>query len=173
MTGNVASQPRERIDSTVVLQSKWITLYRDHLLSNGGYELEYLRADRSDYVIVLVRQAGKFVLTEPQFRPGIDEHTLDFPGGRIDGIEPARCAELTVYRELQLEEDVQVRLDQLTVRPLFVDSAFSSQKVFGFVAEISEDTSLQGKLYTTSELMEQLQCLRLSPAFRFCDMFRQ
>ena len=160
MTDNVASQPRKRIDSTIVLQSRWITLYKDHLLSNGGYELEYLRVDRSDSVIVLVRQAGKFVLPEPQFRPGIGGRTLDFPGGRIDGTESAICAELTVRRELQLEENVHVRLDQLTVRPLYVDSAFSSQKVFGFVSEIPEGTSLQGKLYTTSELMKQLQCLQ-------------
>jgi hypothetical protein len=160
MTDNVASQPRKRIASTVVLQSRWVTLYKDHLLSNGGYELEYLRVDRSDSVIVLVRQAGKFVLPKPQFRPGIGGRTLDFPGGRIDGTEPAICAELTVRRELQLEEKVHVQLDQLTVRPLYVDSAFSSQEVFGFVSEIPEGTSLQGKLYTTSELMKQLQCLQ-------------
>jgi hypothetical protein len=137
-----------------------MTLYKDHLLSNGGYLLEYLRVDRSDSVIVLVRQAGKFVLPEPQFRPGAGERTLDFPGGRIDGTEPAICAELTVRRELQLAEDVHVRLDQLTARPLFVDSAFSSQRVSGFVSEFPEGISLPGKLYTTSELLEQLQCLQ-------------
>jgi hypothetical protein len=160
MTDNVPSQPRKRIDSTVVLQSRWMTLYKDHLLSNGGYVLEYLRVDRSDSVIVLVRQAGKFVLPEPQFRPGIGERTLDFPGGRIDGTEPAICAELTVRRELQLAEDVHVQLDQLTARPFFVDSAFSSQKVFGFISEFPEGISLPGKLYTTNELLEQLQCLQ-------------
>lgn len=137
-----------------------MTLYKDHLLSNGGYLLEYLRVDRSDSVIVLVRQAGRFLLAEPQFRPGIGERTLDFPGGRIDGTEPAICAEATVRRELQLAESVRVQLDQLTVRPLFVDSAFSSQKLFGFVTEIPKDTPLPGKLYTTSELLAQLQCLQ-------------
>jgi hypothetical protein len=160
MTDNVPSQPRKRIDSTVVLQSRWITLYRDHFLSNGGSLLEYLRVDRSDSVIVLVRQAGRFALPDPQFRPGIGERTLDFPGGRIDGTEPAICAELTVRRELQLTENVHVQLDQLTAHPFFVDSAFSSQKVFGFVSEIPEGISLPGMLYTTSELMEQLQCLQ-------------
>jgi hypothetical protein len=160
MTDNVLSQPRKRVDSTVVLQSRWMTLYKDHLLSNGGYLLEYLRVDRSDSVIVLVRQAGKFVLPETQFRPGVGERTLDFPGGRIDGTEPAICAELTVRRELQLEEEVHVRLDQLTARPLFVDSSFSSQRILGFASEIPEGISLQGKPYTTNELLEQLQCLQ-------------
>lgn len=160
MSKNVPSQPKERLNRTVVAKSKWATFYKDRVLSNGGYELEYWCVDRSDSVIILVRQDGKFLMPEKQYRLGINERTLDFPGGRVDENEVAAAAEQTVLREFQLDGMTKPRLEPLNSGPLFVDSAYSSQKLYGFVAELPKDVHVQADRYTADELLTKLQCLQ-------------
>lgn len=160
MSKEVASQPKTFVDSEVVYESKWVTVHLDHYLSNGGQTLEYPLATRSDSVIILAMQAGKFVLGDAQMRPGVKERTLDFPGGRVDDKDPRAAAEQTVRREFQLDDSVALELEPLTKRPLFVDSAFSSQKVHGFVVDIPGDVPLEGTRYSADELTNELQCMQ-------------
>lgn len=157
----VLSQPKKRLERSVIAQSKWVTFYKDRVESNRGGELEYWCVDRSDSVIIVAVQNGKFLLPPEQYRPGIDQITLDFPGGRIDALDPNDAAIRTVRRELQLDESVQFDVTQITPWPLIVDSAFSNQRVFGYVAVIPDDVIVQNvRSYTADELLDSLHCLQ-------------
>jgi hypothetical protein len=161
MTKNVETQPKKRLERTIIAKSKWITMFKDRVLSNGGNELEYWCVDRSDSVIIIVRQGNTFVLTPAQYRPGIDQQTLDFPGGRIDNsVDPMIAAAHTVRRELQLEDTVDLQLQPLATGPMFVDSAFSNQKVYGFTVDLPEAVVIEADCYSTEQLLEKLHCLQ-------------
>jgi hypothetical protein len=161
MDKDVASQPNKLIDSSVVYQSKWVTVRLDHYLSNGGDKLEYPLVARSDSAIILVRQDNKFILGRPQLRPGVNEHTLDFPGGRVDKGDPNAVASECVRREFKINPDVVLPpLEMLTEQPLIVDSSFSNQRVYGFLLDLPDDFSVEGTRYGADELLAKLQCLQ-------------
>lgn len=165
MSKDVASQPKEKIDSSIIVDSKWVTVRKDHYLGNGGQTLEYWLVGRSDSAIILVRQGDKFLLGDPQLRPGIEQRTLDFPGGRVGTDDPPAAAETCVRREFQLDDNVGLpELVPLLDRPLYVDSAFSNQKVYSYTVDIPENIELEGTRYTTDQLLEQLQCLQCRAA---------
>lgn len=175
----VASQPKQRLSSNTVADSRWVKVYKDRVLSHGGYELEYWRVDRSDTANILTMQKGRFILPPPQLRPGINKRTLDFIGGRVDGRQPtkgpdqkpefepgynanlpAEVAEEIVRREFQLDDTVPLDLKPLTPQPLYVDSSFSSQKLYGYHVQLPDDIIVPGDYYTAEELVEKLQCLQ-------------
>lgn len=157
----VLSQPKKRLERSVIAQSKWVTFYKDRVESNGGGELEYWCVDRSDSVIVVAVQNGKFLLTPEQYRPGIDQTTLDFPGGRVDANDPLAAAEQTFRREFQLDQSLPLSFQPLISAPLIVDSAFSNQRLYGFMVKIPDDIIIDGtRQYTADELLEKLQCLQ-------------
>jgi len=162
VTGKIGSQPNKRIDRKILSQSKWVTVYKDTCLSNDGHELDYITVDRSDSVIIIVLQDGKFVLTEEQFRPGINKKTLDFVGGKINSLKPIESAEITLRRELSLDKSVKLNLLPVTKMPLYVDSAFSSQKLYGYIVHLESKVSLPriAHYYTSAELLEKLKCLQ-------------
>jgi hypothetical protein len=159
MSKDVASQPKTKLDSEIVIDSRWVKVLKDHYRSNGGDTLEYWLVDRTDSVIILVRQGGKFILGDKQLRPGVGVKTLDFAGGRVDGLEPLEAAKLCVQREFRLGDVVFPDPTKLT-EPLFVDSAFSTQKVYGFYLEMPENVPLDGARYTAKQLAESLVCLQ-------------
>jgi hypothetical protein len=175
MSNPVDSQPKQLLSSATIADSQWVKVYKDRMLSNGGYELEYWRVDRSDTANILTRQKGRFILPEPQLRPGIKKRTLDFIGGRVDARQPhsnqkaahsgnrrrpVQIAEKIVRREFQLDDAVPLDLKPLTPTPLYVDSSFSSQKLYGYVVELPIGLQLPGTFYTAKELFEQLRCLQ-------------
>ncbi len=161
-TGKIGSQPNERIDRIILTRSKWVTVYKDTCLSNDGHELSYITVDRSDSVIIIVLQDGKFVLTEEQFRPGINKKTLDFVGGRVNLPKPIESAEVTLRRELSLDKSVKLDLLPVMKMPLYGDSAFSSQKLYGYVVNLESKVRLPeiAHYYTLVELLEKLKCLQ-------------
>jgi hypothetical protein len=158
----VGSQPKKRIEREVLTQSKWITIYKDTVESNDGRMLDYTTVDRSDSVIVIVLQNNRFILGEEQFRPGADVKTLDFVGGRVDSLDPADAAEITTRRELSLDDSTTLNITQVIKKPLYVDSAFSNQKLHGYISTLEPDVALPDdiKRYTYDELLEKLTCLQ-------------
>ncbi|HSW77753.1 MAG TPA: hypothetical protein VLG36_03070 [Candidatus Chromulinivoraceae bacterium] len=161
-SSSIGSQPKERIGRESLVQSKWITIYKDAVKSNDGRTLEYVTVDRSDSVIIIVVKEGQFILGGEQFRPGADEKTLDFVGGRVDSLEPTVAAEITLRRELSLDESVSIDIMLVTKSPLYVDSAFSNQKLHGYIVNLKSDVTLpsDAKSYTYEELLRDLRCLQ-------------
>jgi hypothetical protein len=70
-------------DRFLALHSRWMTLIGEHLQAPWGQILEHWRIEKADSVIVLPIQGDSILLPSPNYRPGIGQTTLDFPGGRV------------------------------------------------------------------------------------------
>lgn len=148
----------------VHLQSPWITVYADKLLDNHGRELEYWHFVRANSVIVIALHGGDFVVPPMEYRPGVQQVTLDFAGGRIGQDQTPRQAALAILdKELGVGAEQLSGLVPINREPFAVDSSFSSQQVYGFVATINPAEALSGKelRFATNDsdkLKQQLHC---------------
>lgn len=162
----MSSKKWKLVRRVLELRSAWTVVYADHLLDSKGQELEYWHVDRADSVIVLAIHQGHFLLPEPTYRPGVDEITVDFAGGRIEPKQtPEEAALAVLQRELGVAKTQVSSLEAITKQPLNVDSSFSNQKVYGFVAEIANDAEpvTSARIHPLAKiepLRQKLHCLQ-------------
>ncbi|WP_052128187.1 NUDIX domain-containing protein [Neosynechococcus sphagnicola] len=163
-------QPWRVRDRFLELHSRWMTLIGEHLQDHQGEILEYWRIEKADSVIVLPIQDGQFLLPPPSYRPGLGQVTLDFPGGRVlEEQTPEQAAIATLKRELGIEAANITQLIPLNTEGWAVNSSFSNQKLYGFVAHIhSLSPPLPNTIATTypvsaagvHQLLQNLNCLQ-------------
>lgn len=163
------SQSWQVQDRFLELHSRWMTLIGEHLQDDQGNLLEYWRIEKADSVIVLPIYDNCILLPSPSYRPGVGQATLDFPGGRIaEGQNPEQAAIDVLKRELGIEAAAVMQLSSLNPQGWMVNSSFSNQKLYGFIAQI-DDTKERPQLatvtYTTTlsgiqELLQHLTCLQ-------------
>jgi len=119
------------------LRSPWLRVLGEHWQDHQQQTLEYWRVEKADAIIILPRLGDQLLLAPPQFRPGLKSLTWDFPGGRL--LEPQQKAE-TIYAILQRELGVPptaiASLQALNEEGWPINSSFSNQKLYGFVATI-------------------------------------
>ncbi|HEY9666307.1 MAG TPA: NUDIX domain-containing protein [Coleofasciculaceae cyanobacterium] len=154
----------------VEIRSSWMTLIGEHLQDDRQQVLDYWRVEKADAVIVLTIQDGKLLFPILNYRPGLGEPTLDFPGGRVSAEQtPEMAARRILDKELGLTEEAIANLTPLNSTGWAVNSSFSNQKLYGFVAEISPMVSLNpdllGATYPATEtgirtLLKDLTCLQ-------------
>ena len=114
---------------------------------------------------------GRLIAPVRSFRPGVGRRTLDFAGGRLD--DPSTLAQTAlaiVRREFKLNaDDLLVSQEPLNLVGWDVDSATSSQRVFGVAAELRRDVQVAadrlGASYPATnaggrELLSELVCLQ-------------
>lgn len=91
----------QQLSSKYLIRRWWMNLREDHVRLPHGVEMEeYHVLEYPDWTcIVAITEAGDLVMVE-QYRYGIDEVTLELPGGAIQPDEPAAEA---ARRELQEE----------------------------------------------------------------------
>jgi len=164
------NQPWRVHDRFLELHSRWMTLIGEHLQDHQGEILEYWRIEKADSVIVLPIQNGQFLLSPPSYRPGVGQVTLDFPGGRVsDKQTPEQAAIATLTRELGIEAAEIVQIIPLNTEGWSVNSSFSNQKLYGFVAHIHSLSNLFPKAIATTypvsaagihQLLQDLNCLQ-------------
>ena len=157
-------------DTLAILRSKWITVFAEHWRDSSGALLEYWRVERCDSVIVLPFHRNRFLCPEEMFRPGIGRCTLDFPGGRLPvNLEPRSTALGILERELGIAPHYVRSLKSINEYGFIVDSAFSSQKVWGFIADLDPLTmNISPKPFRSfpcteeglKELLNLLECLQ-------------
>lgn len=143
------TEPWEVCDRFLELRSRWMTLIGEHLRDNQGHLLEYWRIEKADSVIVLpiqgevplpgeasVPSESRFLLMpQASYRPGVGASTLDFPGGRVAPDQsPAAGAIAALERELGLSPAAITQLLPLNPQGWAVNSSFSNQRLYGFVA---------------------------------------
>jgi hypothetical protein len=134
-------------DRFLELHSRWVTLIAEHWQDAQGQRLEYWRIEKADSVIVLPIQ--KDALAQPQillppasYRPGVGRVTLDFPRGRrLEGQRPEEAAISILKRELGVEVTSITQLIALNAEGWAINSSFSNQKLYGFVAHIEAGLS--------------------------------
>lgn len=119
------------------IRSPWVTILGENLQDDQGKLLEYWRIERDDSVIILTLQAGQFIFPSPLYRPGVQRRTLDFPGGRIlANKSPEEMAFTILQRELGISSTEVQTMTPLNSVAWEINSSFSNQKLYGFVAEL-------------------------------------
>lgn len=157
-------------DRFLELRSHWFTLIGEHLIDDRQQPLDYWRVERADSVIVLPIQSDTLILPPPAYRPGISQVSLDFPGGRLpENNSPQGAARLILQRELGVEPTAIVDLNPLNTQGWAVNSSFSNQQLYGFIARIQPELELPHervgmKVEMTKEgigrLLQLLTCLQ-------------
>lgn len=158
------------LDRFVKISSPWLTLIGEHLENDQGQVIDYWRVEKADSVVVLTIQSENLLLPIPMYRPGMGEKTLDFPGGRVPSRQtPAGIVPKILQRELGITEAAIAHLTPLNTTGWAINSSFSNQKLYGFVAEIDPTVSISnellGEMYPTTKLgirnlLQDLTCLQ-------------
>ena len=124
-------------DRFLDLQTRWFTLIGEQLETEQGEPLEYWRIERAHSVIVVPLLAEHVILPEPTYRPGVGQATLDLPGGRWSQTYSLEfTAKQILQRELAVPDAAIVALTRLNQVGWFVNSSFSNQRLYGFVAQL-------------------------------------
>ncbi len=127
----------QRGDRFLELKSRWFTLLGEHWLDHQGQALEYWRVERAHSVIVLPLWGNQILLPAPMYRPGIGTATYDFPGGRLPtGDSPETAAIAILQRELGVTTDAIAELTPLNPAGWAINSSFSNQQLYGWVAQL-------------------------------------
>jgi len=157
-------------DRFLDLRTHWLTLIGEHWQTPDGEELEYWRVEKADSVIVLPCRNQHLLLPPPMFRPGVGQASLDFPGGRLPkGLRPEAAAPQILARELGVEEGAIAQLLPINTQGWHINSSFSNQTLFGFIAHLAPAATIPsaqlGKsIPVTPEgiqsLLAELQCLQ-------------
>ncbi len=161
----------QTLERFVEIRSSWLTLIGEKLQDEQQQILDYWRVEKADSVVIVTIQRGRFLLPKPAYRPGVGKTTLDFPGGRVLPEQTTvEAAKIILQRELGIEESDIIRLEPLNQTGWAINSSFSNQKLYGFVAEINSQTIVNpGKLtsltYTNTvsginNLLQDLTCLQ-------------
>jgi len=160
----------KRLSEFVRVGSDWVTLVGERWLCDKGKELEYWRVEKVDSVIVLPVQGEHVLCVAPTFRPGVGGVTLDFPGGRLPhGRAPADIVPSLLERELSIPPEAITQIEALNSKKWNINSSFSNQGLWAFVAEIQEafpvpEGLIGAKAKTDpaglAQLKEDLDCLQ-------------
>lgn len=172
ITRQLFSHPKgwEKISQFVSIDSPWLKLIGERLKDDRGQLLDYWRIEKEDSAVIVTVHRDRLVFPKPAYRPGQDATTLDFPGGRVPKHQAAvEVVPAILRREVGLTEG-DYRLLSLNEEGWPVNSSFSNQKLFGFVAIIGEDVEMdQTYLHSLSyalkpqgieELLDDLTCLQ-------------
>jgi 8-oxo-dGTP pyrophosphatase MutT (NUDIX family) len=130
-------------DRFLELRSRWTTLIGEHLETEQGEQLEYWRVERADSAIVLPIHRDALLLPAPMYRPGISAATWDFPGGRVPaGETPIHVAPRILRKELGVAPSAIAQITPLNETGWAVNSSFSNQRLYGFVAQLQPEATL-------------------------------
>jgi len=160
----------QKMSEIVTMQSPWMSIHGERLQDDDGKLLDYWRVEKPDSAVILTLQNGKFVLPKATYRPGIGRPTLDFPGGRVpENTNPLDAVAGILHRELGVEETDVESIKQLNDKGWPINSSFSNQLLYGFVAEIREGVKLDSAklhpiLFDKNDdikfLLSELMCLQ-------------
>lgn len=167
---NSGSKPWQVRDRLLEIHSPWVTVIRERLEDDRGQLLDYWRVEKADSAVIITQQGDRLVLPPPSYRPGVGTLTLDFPGGRIKGDRPPiEVVPEILQRELGIPVTAIRQIIPLNPSGWEINSAFSNQKLYGFVATVNSEWDIPGDrlgaTYPTTTLgirtlLQQLTCLQ-------------
>ena len=150
--------------------SPWVNVYLEQWRDSNQQILDYWRVERPHSIIVIPIHRDQLLLPRESFRVGIREMALDFPGGRLQEDEIPQSAALTIlHREMGVSGQDIKSIKSLNGKPWVVDSSFSSQRLWTFVAFLKDEADVQeefkGKSFPATirgidQLLEKLDCLQ-------------
>ena len=164
------SHPWKVVQPLVEIPSAWVTVIAEQLQDDQGKILEYWRVEKADSVVILTIQNQTLLLPRPMYRPGVGKTTLDFPGGRVPSEQtPLETVPNILNKELGIQRSDIAKIIALNSEGWAINSSFSNQKLYGFVAEILPDafvnTEQIGAIYPITnqgieDLLKDLVCLQ-------------
>ena len=163
-------QQWKTLERFVELNSPWLTLIGEKLQDQQGKILDYWRVEKADSVVIIPIQGNNLLLPTPTYRPGLQSTSLDFPGGRVSRhLAPIDIVPEILEREFGIAETAIFKLIPLNQIGWAINSSFSNQKLYGFVAEIDQNLALNpqqlGATYPKTPtgvrlLLQDLACLQ-------------
>eukprot|EP00977_Amphora_coffeiformis_P027539 scaffold34620_cov160-Amphora_coffeaeformis.AAC.4 len=151
---SAAGEPWETVGMISTMVTPWLTLHGERLRDNQGQLLDYWRVEKEHSVVIVTLHRNRLVFPRPQYRPGVGQSTLDFPGGRVpraietvDGIQ-TQVVPRILQRELGLgdmDDSKDACQDIFCIsgpEGWIINSSFSNQRLYGFVAVIRDDVEL-------------------------------
>lgn len=161
----------QTLERFVEIRSSWLTLIGEKLQDEQQRILDYWRVEKADSVVIVTIQSGRFLLPKPAYRPGVGKTTLDFPGGRIlPEKTTVEAVQMILKRELDINKSDMITLKSLNNTGWAINSSFSNQKLFGFIAEINSQTLVNPEKLTPTtylntasginNLLQDLTCLQ-------------
>ncbi len=161
----------QTLERFVEIRSPWLTLIGEKLQDDKQQILDYWRVEKADSVVIITIQNGQFLLPKPIYRPGLSQVTLDFPGGRILPEQSMFNNVVNILnRELEINESDIISFNSLNQTGWAINSSFSNQKLYGFVAEIKPEIKvnsdkLNPNIYHNNatgikSLLQDLTCLQ-------------
>jgi hypothetical protein len=161
----------QTLERFVEIRSPWLTLIGEKLLDEQQQILDYWRVEKADSVVIITIQNSQFILPKTTYRPGLGQATLDFPGGRVLPEQKVVDAVPQILnRELGIGELDIISLNPLNEKGWAINSSFSNQKLYGFVAEITSEITIKPEIlnpviYPTNaigikNLLKDLTCLQ-------------
>ncbi|MGF1588649.1 MAG: NUDIX hydrolase [Pleurocapsa sp.] len=159
------------LERFVEIRSSWLTLIGEKLQDEQQQILDYWRVEKADSVVIVTIQNNRFLLPKPAYRPGLAQATFDFPGGRVLSEQTTLdTVPQILKRELGIEESDITSIHPLNQTGWAINSSFSNQKLYGFVAKISSETIVNSDRLTTTayltntigvnNLLQDLTCLQ-------------
>lgn len=132
------------LNSLVRISSGWVTLIGERLEDNQGQVVDYWRVEKADSVVIVTLQGENLILPVPQYRPGVQSVTLDFPGGRVsqEG-SPLEAVPKILERELGIGEQGILKVQLLNEKGWLINSSFSNQRLYGCVAQIDPKITIE------------------------------
>jgi hypothetical protein len=162
--------PWQLLNRFVEIRSPWLTLIGENLQDDHQQILEYWRVEKANSVVIITIQKDQFLFPIPTYRPGLGTITLDFPGGRVaDDQTPRETVPFILKRELDIDETAIISLASINPKGWAINSSFSNQKLYAFMAIIDPELSVNsqkiGEIYPNTEqgielLLQDLTCLQ-------------
>ncbi len=160
----------KKISNFVEIKSPWVTIIGEKWQDDQENFLDYWRVEKADSVIILTVWQNQLIFPKLTYRVGIDQITLDFARGRVKPNQtPENAAYDILKKELNLNVNDVIKLESINQNGWGINSAFSNQKLSGFIAEINDkidlDSNFIGVTYSNTkegieELLKQLTCVQ-------------
>lgn len=164
----------DNIQKTTVYSTPWFELIAKTFDSTPA-DAPYYSLTLADYVtIVAVTQQGQFVLVR-QFRPAVEQITLELPAGTVDAGE---TPEQSAKREL--EEETGYRAESLELLGVLEpDTGRLSNRMWCYFAKnvvpvpgwTLEEPEIETVLQTQQELIESIGNSELTHALHLAALF--
>lgn len=117
--------------------SKWLTLNEKHVSTATAIDINVYHSIRpNDYVTILAVRSDGLIPIVRQFRPAVEQYTLELPGGLVDSLQtPLQVA----ISEIHEETGHYVLNDPMLLGCIQTDTGRLENHLWAFIAGLSSD----------------------------------